>query len=298
MQNTTNILNNKSVKSITAAIVLAASMLTVSTDAAAYDLKSNTIYANASGGIYEIDLNTTVATKVADTNASLSSIQDIAFDGDTLYGINLHWQLLKLEPGQDMTVAVNEASSYSLQFRGLEARDGVLYGAETNLLVTIDQQTAAPGSLGPGSGSYGLGAGEVVTDLAFAADGTLYASVQFPGIAYSYLGTISLDTGELMLVGNTGVENITAVTVKDAVIYALDKAGDLYTVNEVSGFASGVASGVLPGVNGMDTSPVTVANAAGPAGGTADGSDEGGAGSLSLYWMLIIAVAAAVRRIS
>lgn len=61
-----------------------------------------------------------------------------------------------------------------------------------------------------------------------------------------------------MLLGNTGVENIMAITVKDGVIYAMDRVGDLFTLNEVSGFATDVARGVLPGVSGMDTSAVMI----------------------------------------
>jgi len=301
MQHTTNNLKNTPVKSIVAGIVLATSMLAVSTDATAYDLKANTIYANAKGGIYEINLDTEVATKVADTNASLSSIQDIAFDGSTLYGINYNWQLLKLEPNQNETVAINEASSFSLQFQGLEARDGVLYGAETRSLVTIDKATADTGLPGPGASSYGLGAGEQVTDLAFAEDGTLYASVDFPGIAYTYFGAVDSATGTLNLIGNTGATGIRAITVKDGIVYAMNSVGDLFTLNKVSGFSTTVATAVLPGVYGMDTSPAKI-DVVDENTGTADESTvtttAGSAGgSLSVYWMLMLVLVAGLRRI-
>jgi len=285
--------NNTGIKNIAKGSLLAAALVFGMSDANAYDLQSDTIYANADGGIYKIELNgaASSATRVADTNESLSTMGDIAFDGSTIYGANLHWQLLKLEPDSDVTEAINDASSFSLQFNGVEARNGVLYGAETRSLVILDQETAAPSSLGPGSGGYGLGAGELVTDLAFAEDGTLYASVTFSGISYSYLGTISLDTGELMLLGNTGVENITALTVKQGVIYAMDKTGDLYTLNEVSGFASNIATAVLPGVNGMDTSPVMLTAGA----GTAAGGDES-AGAMSALLFLFAPFVVLMRR--
>lgn len=294
MNKTTHFVKNHSFKSALSATTVALALLLSSADATAYDLQANTIYANATGGIYKIDLTTTTATKVADTNASISRIQDIAFDGTTLYGVNLHWQLLKLEPSQTETVAVNEASSFSLRFKGLEARNGVLYGAELRSLVTLDQQTADTGSLGPGASSYGLGAGEEITDLAFANDGTLYATVVFPGISFTFLGIIDTATGALNLIGNTGAEAITALTVKDDVIYAMNVAGDLLTLNAVSGFSTEVAAAVLPGVRGMDTSPVNISGT-----GSSSGSGEGesSSGSLSAYGLFFIVLLVGARRL-
>lgn len=276
-------------------MLAAASMITV--EAYAYDLQANTIYAQASGGIYAIDVDAASATKVADMKASLSPVQDIAFDGSTMYGINLHWQLIKLEPGDSAAVAVKQAESYSLQFQGLAARNGVLYGAELRSLITLNKETGNPEELCPGCLGYGLGAGEVVTDLAFAADGSLYASVQFPGIPYSYFGTISTATGELNLIGNTGVENIMAITVKDDVIYAMDSVGDLYTLNEVSGFSTQVAVALLPGVTGMDTSPATVVNPV-DNGGTepAASGDSTSGGSPSGLMLMLFAALPLLRR--
>lgn len=301
MKNTTLKTQNNMVQSALSAVTLAVALFAASTEVHAYDLQANTIYANTSGGIYKIELDTFSASKVADTNASLSSIQDIAFDGETLYGINLHWQLLKLEPWQTETVAVNQASSYSLQFQGLEARNGVLYGAETRSLVTIDQQTAATGSPGPGATSYGLGAGEQITDLAFDDAGTLYAAVNFPGIPYSYLGTLDPGTGTLNLVGNSGVENIRALTVKDDVIYAMDAVGDLFTLNTTSGYATQIATAVLPGVLGMDTSPAAATGNTDIGmvdGGNNAGGDTSSGGSLSAFWGLLVVLLAGLRRFS
>ena len=219
MTSTTVKTNKTSIRNAAASLMLLAATDMVTGEAHAYDLQANTIYAHASDGIYAIDIDSTTAsasaTKVADAKASLSSIQDIAFDGNTMYGINRHWQLMKLEPNESEAVSVKKAESYSLQFQGLAARNAVLYGAELRSLITLDKATGNTGALCSGCGSYGLGVGEVVTDLAFAADGTLYASVRFPGTSYSFLGTVSTQTGELMILGNTGVENVTAITVKD-----------------------------------------------------------------------------------
>lgn len=294
---------NPGIRNVAASLMLAAAASMATGEAHAYDLQANTIYAHASGDIYAIDIDTAAAsasaTKVAEMNASLSSVQDITFDGSTMYGINLHWQLVRLEPNESESVAVKNAESYSLQFQGLAVHDGVLYGAETRQLLILDKATGDPVT-GTDLNSYGLGAGELVTDLAFAADGTLYASVQFPGIPYSYLGTISTETGELMLLGNTGVEYVIAITVKDDVIYAMDRAGDLYTLNEVSGFSALVASDVLPGVTGMGTSPTTMMP---PVDGSNNGSDSSASsgeaastGGLSAYWMMLVALMLVFRR--
>lgn len=149
---------------------------------------------------------------------------------------------------------------------------------------------------GTGLKSYGLCAGELVTDLAFAADGTLYVSVQFPGISYSYFGTISTETGELMLLGNTGVEYVIAITVRDDVIYAMDRVGDLYTLNEVSGFSTLIAADVLPGVTGLATSSAAIVapvDGSNPSAASGEGTSTGG---LSVYWMMLVALMSAFRR--
>ena len=301
--NSTTVKTEKNiVRNTVASLMLAATASMLTGEAQAYDLQANTIYAHASGGIYAIDIDTDTAsasaTKVADAKASLSSIQDIAFDGSTMYGINLHWQLMKLEPNESAAVAVKQAESFSLQFQGLAARNGVLYGAELRSLITLDKTTGNPNELCPGCLGYGLGAGELVTDLAFAANGTLYASVQFPGIPYSYFGTVSTQTGELNLIGNTGVENIMAITIKDDVIYAMDSVGDLYTLNEVSGFSTVIATGVLPGVTGMDTSPATVMVPVDNNGDvpSAASGDAASTGSLSAMLLAVIAAMSLLRR--
>lgn len=281
----------KIVKYTIASMMLISGAIVSLGEARAYDLQPNTIYANAQGGIYRIDLALNSAIRVAETNASLSSVQDVAFDGDTLYGINLNWQLLKLEPSRDETVAVNQATSFSLQFQGLEARDGVLYGAELRSLVRLDQATGNPVA-GSGLSSYGLGAGEKVSDLAFDDDGTLYATVDFPGLESTFLGTVDTTTGALNIIGITGTENLLALTVKDGVLYAMNSSGDLYTLDKVSGFATEVARAVLPGVKGMDTSPASSGSAV-----VAAGDGGAGGGSLSVYGLLIMVLSGLLRRI-
>lgn len=295
--------NRKSiVKNTIASLLLVSGMAAAVTDANAYDLKANTIYANVKGGIYKINLdlinlpasNKTNAVKVADTNESYSSIQDIAFDGSTAYGMNLNWQLLKIEPSQNKTVAINSATSYSHQYRGLEARGGELYAAETRSLQKIDKATGKTRALAPGATGYGLGGGEQVDDLAFAEDGTLYAMVSFPRVSYgnSYLATLNKTTGSLTLIGSTGVSAMRALTVKDGILFAMNSVGDLYALDPNSGNGIKVASAVLPGVYGMDTSPVNLASPK----ADSNGDDEGGAGGLSVYLVLAIAVAGWLRR--
>jgi hypothetical protein len=300
--NTDNMVNNRLAKTINnsiAALVLTAASLGA-INAHAYDLQANTIYAQAEHAIYAIDLEAGNAKKVADAVATLSELQDLAFDGSSMYGVNKHWQLMKLAPLDSAASSVRDAESFSLQFHGLEARDGVLYAAERNSMLVIDQATGNTDYLCDGCIGYGLGAGELVTDLAFTVDGTLYASVQFPGIPYAYLGTIDIATGQLNLVGNTGVENIVAITVKDAVIYAMDNVGDLYTLNDVSGFATDVATGVLPGVTGMATSPRTieipVVEEEGQITEQSATEEDGGAGSMTWLAMVLAGLVSLLRR--
>jgi len=300
--NNKNMANNNPAKYISnsiAALVLGVASL-AAVNAHAYVLQANTIYAQAEHAVYAIDVEAGSAKKVADAVATLSELQDLAFDGSSMYGVNLHWQLMKLAPLDSAATSVKDAESFSLQFEGLESRDGVLYAAERNTMLVIDQATGNTEYLCDGCVGYGLGAGEIVTDLGFSEAGTLYASVQFTGIPYTYLGVIDIATGQLSLIGNTGVENIVAITVKDAVIYAMDKAGDLYTLNEVSGFATDVATGVLPGVNGMATSPRSIVVPAVEAGEqTIDqpAADEPeGTGSMTWLAMLLAGLVSLLRR--
>jgi len=302
---TTNIkdmANNNPAKSISnsiAALVLGVASL-AAVNVHAYDLQANTIYAQAEHAVYAIDVEAGSAKKVADAVATLSGLQDLAFDGSSMYGVNKHWQLMKLEPLDSAATSVKDAESFSLQFEGLEARGGVLYAAERNSMLVIDQATGDTDYVCDGCVGYGLGAGEMVTDLAFTETGTLYASVQFSGIPYTYLGTIDVATGVLNLIGNTGVENIVAITVKDAVIYAMDKLGDLYTLNDVSGFATDVATGVLPGVTGMATSPrsivIPVAEQDGQSTEQSAAEEGSGAGSMTWLAMLLAGLVSLLRR--
>ena len=289
MKNISRHFKNNAATPVLRAMTIAAALLTASAPVQAYDLQPGTIYASAPGGIYKVDVDTASAAKVADSTASLSAIQDVTFDGTTLYGMNLHWQLLKLEPEQTTTVAINKASSFSLQFRGVAARDGVLYGAELRSLVTVDKQTGNTGSPGPAASSYGLGAGEIITDLAFAENGSLYATVNFPGLPFTFLGTVNPATGALTPVGTTGIENINALAVKDGKLYAMDILGSLYSLDRVSGFATKIADGVLGGVTGMGTSPAAImaSGEAAPAGNANQGDAAGAGGGLSVLWSLL-----------
>lgn len=89
-----------------------------------------------------------------------------------------------------------------------------------------------------------------------------------------------------------------AITIKDDVIYAMDSVGDLYTLNEVSGFSTVIATGVLPGVTGMDTSPATVMVPVDNNGDvpSAASGDAASTGSLSAMLLAVIAALSLLRR--
>lgn len=264
--------------------IAAIAFITVSvmaTSSHAYNLQANTIYAQSGNSIYMIDVDSATATQVADANASLSEIQDLAFDGDNLFGMNLNWQLNVIEMQDSAMQPVKDAESFSLQFQGLEARNGILYGAERNALTIINKASGNTEALCDGCAGYGLGVGELVTDLAFAEDGTLYALIYFSQVQSTYLGVIDLSTGLIdELRGNTDVPGLIALTVREGVIYAMDRSGDLYTLGSANGAAVKVADAVLPGVTGMDTSPMAV-------GANNAAIGEQGSGSGSLSWLMI-----------
>ena len=267
---------------------LFAAMLT-SGSAYAYELRPNTIYAQANSAIFAVDVDNYSATKVADAPATMSELQDLAFVDSDMYGVNQHWQVMKLGPLDSQASTVKEAESYSLSFQGLESRDGVLYAAEHNSLVKLDRMTGMTQALCDGCGAYGLGAGELVTDLAFSADGTLYAVIDFSGIPYSYFGHIDTSTGNLNLIGNTYVKNLKAITEKDGVMYAMGTDGSLHTLNKVSGFATQVAQDVLAGVAGMGTSTdnIVIPLQEQVGGNPVDDATESTGGSGSMSWLIL-----------
>ena len=262
-------------KLFSALLIISMSAIVTVKDAHATPLKSNTIYVNTSTTLYEVDLATTTATSVGQANPSISQIEDIAFDGNELYGLTYLMQIFKYNENTSAMVAVNNYTSYALHHRGLEARSGTFYAAGYYGLQTVNKQTGAFTDVG----YYGLGAGERVNDLAFSADGTLYAIVSF-GLTYDYLGTINPDTGELSLIGNTFVSGTRGLTEKDGELYLINSVGNLYSLSKTSGASTLIANGLVAGAYGMDTSPA--------AGSYSEGGSGGGSLSLPLMLMIVL----------
>ena len=258
--------------------LVAAGLLVASASLQAEPLQANTIYVTDSTGLYAIDETRGTATRVGDASTGFSSIQDIAFDGNELYGLTRLMQFFKYDTETNEMIALNGYSSYAQTHRGFAAYNGVFYAAENRVLQTANPDAGTFGPVGP----YGLGAGEEVDDLAFSSDGTLYAAVNF-NITYgtSYLATLDTNTGEMNLIGNTFISALRGLTEKDGVLYGINSVGDLYEIDKVSGMGTLLASDVVSGAYGMATSP---SNTGGGSIDSGEGSSSGGA----LSWPLMI----------
>ena len=242
-------------------------------------LLPDTIYVTTSTGLYSVDEVAGTSVRVAEADPALSQIQDIAFDGETLHGLTSLMQFFIFDEVTNAMIPTNNASSYALSHYGLESRNGQFYAAEARVLQAANPQTGTFTNIGV----YGLGADEQVTDLAFGADGVLYASVSFT-LSYDYLATLNPATGEMNIIGNTFISGLRAMTEKNGVLYGMNSSGDLYSIDKVSGFGTMLASAVVPGAYGMTTSPAAMGNNMGSNG------DASGGGALSLPLMLLMGV--------
>ena len=268
--------------------VAAVTMLLGATTLQAEPLQANTIYVTTGSGLYAVNESNSTASQVATANPSLSQIEDLAFDDGELYGLTSLMQFFQFDAASNAMLASNDFTSYGLNHRGLEARNGVFYAAEQHGLQIADPHTGSFTEIGP----YGLGAGERVTDLAFDSNGVLYAAVSF-NIVYGseYLATLNTATGEMNIIGNTFISGLRGLTEKDGVLYGISSTGDLYTIDKLSGQGTLLADGLVPGAYGMTTSPASLGNngtGAGTDPGTAAAGDSSSGGALSLPLMLLM----------
>lgn len=259
-------------------------ILVVSGQVTAAALESNRIYVTDRNSLYLVDEVTGAASVVAEADPPLGQIEDIAFDGSTLYGLSGLMQVFTYNASSAKMEAQNNYTSFALQHYGLEAFGGMVFAAENNLLMRLDPATNTFSDVGSG---YGLGAGETVNDLAFDESGILYASVSVSGQP-DLLGVLDPVNGTLVLLGSTGVSGLRAITVKDGILYGMSSVGDLYTLSRFNGFATMIHASVVPGAYGMETSPANL-SVGGAGSGTGGGSgDDSGSSAMSLPVLLAI----------
>ena len=243
-------------------------------------LKANTIYVNTSTSLFEVDETTGTATLVGNANPSVSQIEDLAFNGNNLYGLSYLMQFFKYDTAASNMVSLNNYTSYSSHHQGFEYGNGVYYAASNYGLETVNLESGTFTYVG----SYGLGAGEQVTDLAYSYDGKLYATVTFNiSYGYDYLAVIDTSNGNMQLIGSTYIAGTRGLTEKNGELYAINSTGDLYSINKTTGAGMLLANAVVSGARGMATSSMDM------------GGDGTGGGALSLPVMVLMMLFGLVR---
>jgi hypothetical protein len=136
------------------------------------------------------------------------------FLSSTIGAVGTLWRFDITVPNSSLVTAADGLAP-SMDGLAFDA-NGVLFGLSQgasdggNKLYTIDPNTGATTLIGPlGVGSSALGG------LAFASDGTLYATISGDGISSSaaaILYRLSTSTGAATLVGNIGFNSVSGIT--------------------------------------------------------------------------------------
>lgn len=225
----------------------------------------NTLYMlEADGTLYTLDESNGNATPEWSINGpeygqlgGFASVVDIVFDGTALYGITSK-KLLTINSFTGYTSIIGDMGFDDLINGMAVDSDGTFY------CTSIDGDFGIVDPLtGKGTLISNLGNGLTFEGgLAFAADGTLYASVNVPGYVYDRLAIINPITGEGILVSDfdLGYTTINSLSIKDGVLYGAEDNGMLLQIDTETG------QSIVVGQNGLRqwglaTSPVPVPSA-------------------------------------
>jgi hypothetical protein len=168
----------------------------------------------------------------------IASVTDIAFHGPTLYGISFS-QFLRLNPDTGHGTVIGSIGG-NFSTNGLAvASDGIVYAATTSgQLVKIDPATGAGSLVGNfGSGLTSSG------DLAFDCNDVLYGALNHAGSVA--LARIDRNTGGATVIGSTGQGALYGLGFFCCHLYGANDAGQLFTVNALTGGATAVGNNGL-----------------------------------------------------
>lgn len=183
-------------------------------------------YAVTRDSLYSIVLKGSAADEKVMTLSSTSTITDAAQSGTTLYAATFS-NLLRLDTS---TQTVTTVGAFGLSNVNALTADssGKLYAASgSGGIYAIDAATGAATKVADlGSASSG--------DLAFAPDGTLYATVR-TSTATDILARISLSTQDVRVVGETGYTDVFGLDYLYGTLYGRTNAGALITLNTSTG---------------------------------------------------------------
>ena len=195
-------------------------------------------YAATGNALYRVVLSGSGSdTKLADLNPA-SPITDLAWDGNTLYGVTFS-QLLRVDVASGAITVIGPLGVGDMNALTFD-KSGNLYGAGNGgAFYTINKATGAASNVGP-MGFFSSG------DLAFTADGTLYAAGTLDPFGPDSLIRIDLATGKGTAVGSIGFGLVFGLNVQGNVLYGLTSAGQLLTINTASGAGTLVRDTGLP----------------------------------------------------
>ena len=223
---------------------------------AALPIQSNTLYVHSfeyNSRLYIVNASTGVTTLVG---AMGTECTDLAFNGTKLSGISFT-RFFQINPttGAVSSIKYHGFSDLNaLVFAGA-ASPGNFFAAGVNgsgnnggVFVRINATTGVGtliGRLGNGLTSAG--------DLAFL-NGTLYALVNKPGAATTWLAKINPVSGKATLVGNTGYTDVWGLEVRSGIMFAATSNGRLMRLNPNSGVAAVVGTSPVR-MGGLAKSP-------------------------------------------
>uniref|UniRef100_A0A7V5XIA6 Bacterial repeat domain-containing protein n=1 Tax=Thermodesulfobacterium geofontis TaxID=1295609 RepID=A0A7V5XIA6_9BACT len=189
-------------------------------------ITSSILYANDIFSLYTIDVNNGDIRKVGDIG--IDWVSDIAFYGDTLYGITLlnhssensTSQFLIIDRATGIGRVIGDTGFKFLSGLAVSSNGTIYAVSEANedyivscRLIKIDPQT------GRGTLIKDFGTQLSCYDLAFAPNGELYATVESNN--KYYLTKIDLSRGNINLIGEIGYEHVWGISFIDNLLYGV-----------------------------------------------------------------------------
>ncbi len=150
---------------------------------------------------------------------------------------------LDLQSGEDAFIgSMNVYDMNALAFDG----QGALFGASAGgIFYRVDPATGRTTALNPSGLAEGVGG-----DLAFAPDGTLYATLT--ARTSDRLVTVDSTTGLATNVGLTGVKDVYGLAFRGERLYGVTRDGEVVRLDRTTGAATSVGSIGLSEVEGLE----------------------------------------------
>jgi hypothetical protein len=181
--------------------------------------------------LYSADVDAAGRTYLGDMGGF--SPTDIAYDGTNLYAITFDYLYL-VDPSDASATFVASHGQTGMNSLAYNYDDGLLYGSSYNGefgSLSTDGTYTQIGFFGTGITSSG--------DLAFAQDGTLYATVNYTS-GVDHLAIINPTTGAATIIGSIGRDNVYGLFFENGQLYGLTEAGVLLSINPSTGSGTAI----------------------------------------------------------